>query len=269
MKYKLNPLQRFVLFLVVYASFAAVSYADFSLGLSFNQQIIWHLFATLGLGVALFYFFTKVWGKKKSIWNTIATALILFLIVNPGYELFHIFYPLAATLIAITYKFFFEYKGRPIINPVVFAILLLVSITILIPGVELPFISWWGASFMEPLALLLVAVWILAGLNVWKKWYLFGSFMAVYAVFVYFSGGMEFLKFVFTTGNIYFFAAVMLIEPKTSPVKKNQQLVCGVFTGLAYAALLYYDVNYAALIAIAAMNVLNFAMSKAPKKKSA
>ena len=177
MKHKLNPLQQFTLFLSVYALFATFFQLDFSLGFSANQWIMWHLIATLGFGFGLFYVFTRFFKKKKSIWNTVATCLIIFLVLHPGTSMAALLYPLVATLIAITYKFFFEYKGKPIINPVVFSLLVLASITALLPSLENPFVSWWGASFEEPLALVLLVAWIFTGLRTWRKLPLLISFL--------------------------------------------------------------------------------------------
>lgn len=254
MKFKLNPLQQFTLFLAVYSGFAV--------WFNFGETVIWHLAATLGFGVALFYLLSAITKKKKSIWNTVATALIIFLLLNPGAEI----HALIAMGIAVPYKFFFEYKGKPIINPAVFALLLLISVVSLFPEMKSPFVSWWGASFGEPLAVTLLLVWILAGLGAWKKWPLFLSFLIPYAAFTYFYGGFDFTKFIFTSGTIYFLAGVMLIEPKSSPVFSRQQILCGACAAVAYSALFYYKVGGAELIAIAVMNLLNFAINRLPAK---
>lgn len=255
MKFKLNPLQQFALFLAVYSSFAV--------WFNFGEDVLWHLAATLGFALVLFYALSAVSKRKKVIWNTIATSLIIFLVLNFGQTLNDLWYPLTAVFIAVTYKFFFEYKGKPIINPTVFTLLLLMSIAGVIPGAEPVFVSWWGASFAEPLAVILLLVWVLAGLNVWKKWPIFLSFIIPYAVFTYFYGGMDFTKFIFTTGTVYFFTAVMLVEPKTSPILTRNQIIAGVFTAAVYSALLYFKVGASELIAIAAMNLLNFCLLRA------
>lgn len=258
LKNKLNPLQQFTIFLLIYSGIAV--------GFNFGNEVLLHLLATLGFGIVLFYVFQKISKKKKSIWNTIATCLIIFLILGFSGGVAGVVYPMIATFIAVIFKFFFEWKGRPIINPAVFALLVLVSIAALIPGMESPFVSWWGASFKEPLALVLILVWVLSGLNVWKKWPLFISFLASYAVIVYFAEGVEFLKFIFTSGTIFFFAAVMLIEPKTSPIKRNQQIICGVLAAAVYSALTYYGASNTALLSLAAMNLLNFGFILIPQK---
>lgn len=257
MKFKLNPLQQFTLFIAGYSVVVIL----FNMG----QYIFLHLLATLGFGLALFFAFTSISGKKKSVLNTVATSLIIFLLLDYQHSGSYLIYsPLIATFIAISYKFFLEYKGRPIINPTVFALLVLVSIFRIVPMTfENPLATWWGASFREPFAAILLLVWILTGLGVWKKWPLFLSFVIPYAVFTYLFGGFEFTQFVFTTGTIYFLAGIMLVEPKTSPVKTNHQIACGIFAAVVYGALIYYQADNSELIAIAAMNLLNFMMSRA------
>lgn len=257
MKFKLNPLQQFTFFLAVYSGFA--------LWFNFGEDVLWHLAATLGFALVLFYALSAVSKKKKVIWNTVATALIIFLILNFGQTLSDLWYPLAAVFIAVTYKFFFEYKGKPVINPAVFALLLLTSIAGVIPGAEPVFVSWWGASFAEPLAVILLLVWVLTGLNVWRKWPIFLSFVIPYAVFTYFYEGIDFTKFIFTTGTVYFLVSVMLVEPKTSPISVRNQIVAGIFTAIVYSALSYFKIGASELIAIAAMNLLNFVMSQIPR----
>ena len=251
MKHKLNPLQQFVFFLVIYSIGALI--------FNWNQQVIIHLFATLGCAMACFFLFTKLSGKKKMLLNTIATALILFLILDPGTEYTGAIYALAVTVVAITYKFFFEYKGKPIINPVVFALLLIAGALPLFSSFEL-FVSWWGASYQEPLALLLLGVWMLCGIARWRKWYLLTAFLVVVAAYVFTYHGVDFFKFVFATGTIYFLASIMLIEPKSSPIQKKHQIICGVAAGLLYAVLMHCQVNYYGLISIAGMNVLSFVL---------
>ncbi|MDP4008454.1 MAG: hypothetical protein Q8P68_04665 [Candidatus Peregrinibacteria bacterium] len=258
LKNKLNPLQQFTIFLSIYSVVAT--------GFNFSNEVILHLLATLGFGVVLFYVLQKISKKKKSIWNTIATCLIIFLILGFSEDIAEFIYSLLATFIAVIFKFFFEWKGRPIINPAVFALLVLVSVAALIPGMESPFISWWGASFKEPLALVLLLVWVLSGLNVWKKWPLFVSFLVPYAALVYFLQGEEFFEFIFTSGTIFFFAAIMLIEPKTSPIKRNQQIICGILTAIVYPALMYYGASNTELLSLAAMNLLNFGFILYPRK---
>lgn len=255
MKFKLNPLQQFTLFLAVYSGFAV--------WFNFGKDVLWHLAATLGFALVLFYALSAVSKKEKVVWNTVDTSLIIFLILNFEQTFNSPWYAIAAVFIAVTYKFFFEYKGKPIINPTVFALLLLTSIAGVIPGAEPALVSWWGASFAEPLAVTLLLAWILFGLGRWKKWPLFLSFIIPYAVFTYFYEWIDFTKFIFTTGTIYFFAAVMLVEPKTSPVLTRNQIIAGIFTAIVYSALLYFGVGVSALIAIAAMNLLNFIMSRA------
>lgn len=264
MKHKLNPLQQFVLFLSIYA-IAAISQNPY-------LEVFIHLGATVGFSLVLFYIFTKLFKKKKNVWNTLATALIMFLVLDFGTDIAgfawdspDLLNALLAMLIAMVYKFFFEYKGKPIINPVVFAILLLASILALFPEMKPPFASWWGASFSEPFTLVLILAWIAVGVKTWRKWPLLLSFLAAYAAYSLIYQSVEYFQFFFSTATLYFIAAVMLIEPKTSPIKTNHQIICGIVAGMTYGFVL----NYGALVAIAVMNLCNFVLTQLPKKKAA
>ena len=54
----------------------------------------------------------------------------------------------------------------------------------------------------------------------------------------------------------------MLVEPKTSPVKINHQIICGILTAVVYAALVNFKVGSAELLAIAIMNLVNFKLDR-------
>ena len=155
MKLKLNPLQKVTAVLAIYALGV--------LAINFDQNIIYHILATVGFGIILFFIFSKLSGKKKNIYNTLISALIIFLVLHYGTETSDLIYPLLTTFITIFSKFFLEIKGSPVINPVVFGLLLTYFISTLIPSLEPLFISWWGSSYGYneiPIALIIIAVWI-------------------------------------------------------------------------------------------------------------
>lgn len=142
-------------------------------------------------------------------------------------------------------------------NPTVFAILFGIFFAKLFLESS-PFVSWWGTSFNEPLTFIILLIWCAFGLKSWRKYYCFFAFLLTYGLLTLGISEFEYFKFIFTTGTIYFLAGFMLIEPKTSPVKKSEQVVFGVAAALLYYYLSFIEVDYSVFISLATVNVLNF-----------
>ncbi len=263
MKLKLNPLQKVTAVLAIYALGAIL--------VNLGQDVIYHLLATVGFAVILFFLFSKLSGKKKNIYNTLISSLIIFLVLHYGTENSDLIYPLLATFITIFSKFFLEIKGSPVINPVIFGLLLTYFITTLVPSLEPLFISWWGAAYSYneiPIALIIIAIWILFFLKTWRKYPTLISFLLVHAVILLVQQEIDFLKFTFTDATIYFFAAIMLIEPRTSPILKKEQIIYGVLTAIAYNGFKYFEIAHFDLLAIAIANLYFFISKKLKTKKT-
>ncbi len=254
---KLDPIRRFALFLVIFSGFA--------LGYNFSNAVLLHLAATLGFGLVLYWLYSRLSAKRKNVWDTVITTLIIFLLLHYGDNLL---YPLLATFFAITLKFFIEWKDSPVVNPAAGALLLTAGVLALIPGIDQPFISWWGTTFWAlpwgvSVSFLLMALWILGGFYVWRKWAIFAGFLGVYflilfGLMLFFgSADKESMHFVLTDSTIYFLAAIMLPEPKTSPALPWKQGVYGVIAALVYSVLAIAAVPNYALFALVAANLFN------------
>ncbi len=269
MKFKLHPIKTFTLFLTALAVAASVR--------NFSEWVLLHLASTLGFALILYWFYSFISNKHKNIWNTIATALILFLLIHYPQSYADILAPLLATFFAITHKFFIEYKGSPVLNPSVAALLLTAAIMAILPGVDLPFISWWGASFGPSvqlgmwslsLSLGISLLWLIFGLRLWVKYPTVFAFIAVHLLVLMFrEQGSDFLRYTLTDATVYFLAGAMLIEPKSSPIRPNQQLLFGGFAALTYNLFLQYQVPYAGLFCIGAANLLSLAFSTVASKR--
>lgn len=262
MKFKLDPIKQFSVFLVLMAALA--------IGFNPTSQVLLHLVATLGFGLILYWFYSLFSSKHKLIWNTVITSLIIFLVLDYGTELKDVVYPLVATFIAISMKFFWEWKSSPVINPAVAGLLIMSGIVALIPNLDNAVISWWGASFQGWVSLVLVLLWMLVGLKVWRKWPLVLTFVVTHALVLVLRGmEAETLRFIFSDSTIYFMAAVMLVDPKTSPINPRQQSIVGLLGALIFNSLLQANAPYAELFAIAAANLGYAAMRPVKKKKKA
>lgn len=263
---KLNPIQEIALFLSVYA-LLAINFNIEQTEDTWNTNLLWHLGATLGFALILFKILSVLTKKKKLLSNTITSGLILFLVLHPPVQTINVndvatlkplLYPLLATFFVMAGKFLIQWKGGPIFNPVVGGLLGLVIVSKLVPGWEDPFISWWGVSFQGYLSLGLMVFWLLWGLRKWRKYPIVLSFLAVY-LFLLVALGVESetLDFIFKDATIYFFAGIMLVEPKTSPLTRGKQLVYGTAAAVMMTLFTVYGYPYFDLVAIATANVLN------------
>ncbi len=264
-----DPIKQFTIFLSIFSAAA--------LGYNFSVELLVHLALTLGFSLVLYALYSWISEKHKNVWDTVVTGLLLFLLLRAGTTFSEALYPLLATFIAITLKFFIEFRGSPIVNPAVGGLLLMAGIVAFIPGMSQPIISWWGASFGAlsigvSVSFLLMTVWVLGGFYVWKKWWIFSSFLVAYFLLTYlffgsYSGDLESLKFALTSSTVYFMASIMLPEPKTSPFLPWKQVVFGAIAAVAYFGFAFLGVPYFELFAIIVANLFNasFRLKPAPK----
>lgn len=259
MKFKFTPSKKAAIFLMIYSAGA--------LGFNFKPEVALHLAATLGVGIALYYLYSFVFKKKKSLEDTIITSLIIFLVLHYGNVPMDHLMPALATFFAITAKFFFEIKGRPVFNPAVGGLLGLVALGYLVPNMGLPFVSWWGANYENYVTLALIAVWILTELKVWRKYPIVITFLLTYGIILLIQDKTELLQFTFTDATIYFLVGIMLVEPKTSPIKRLDQMVYALIAVTTYQLLFYYNLPYIGLLTIATANLFNTALRFRPEPK--
>lgn len=265
MNLKLNPTQQITLILALLSIGGLIANP--------KLQVLWHLLATLGFGLILFWIFKAISKKPKNIYNTVISCLIIFLVLNYGFQTSDLIYALVTTFITISSKFFLNVKGLPVINPVVLGLLTTYWGSKLL-GLAPAFISWWGASYKIPVSglswpipasLIIVAVWIIFGLRKWRKFWIFGSFLITYiaAILIFWNPNgetmkMDTIKFIFTDSTIYFLAGIMLIEPKTSPILRNQQIIFGILAGVFICGYFFFGLPQFDLVAIAAANLYFF-----------
>lgn len=268
MNFKLDPIKRFALFLMIFSGVA--------LGYNWSVDVLFHLVVTLGFGLMLYALYTRFSTKHKNVWDTVITCLLIFLLLHYGDSLSDAIYPLIATFLATTLKFFVEWKSSPIVNPTAAALLVTAGIGALI-GWELPFVSWWGASFWIvdlgfaalPVSLGLIALWILGGFYVWKKFPIFLSFLVVFGVLHYLRVGGEAVQFTFMDSTIYFLASIMVPEPKTSPFVPWKQVVYGALAAGIYVGLTQLAVPLPELFGLIGANLFNAGLKWKPSPKLA
>jgi hypothetical protein len=260
MQFKLDPIKRCAVFLMF---FSAVAF-----GFNASSQLALHLTATLGFGLVLFALYSTFFpSKHKNVWDTVITGLILFLILHYGSTWIDLVFPLTATFLAITIKFFVEYKGSPIVNPAAAALLLSALLLAFIPGLDHPFVSWWGASYQGMLSLALIAIWVVVGVHAWRRWWAVIAFLVIYALGLLLRGhGLDSVQFVLTDSMVYFYATIMLMEPKTSPFKPGHQVAYGTFAAALTHGLMSVASPYPELFGLVGANIFQTVLRHWPKK---
>lgn len=211
-------------------------------------SVLIHFTIILTIGSASFFLLRIITKKKRMFSNTLITLLILALLLHPVNMMESYIMAGVAAIIGMLIKYFGEYKGSPIVNPVIGAILLgsLISFTVKETGLFfLP--SWWGATFFLvdieswqiQISLVLLVLWAIVGLRTYKKLLLPVVFLPTLFLGIFLlSHDSSFLRSFFTDATIYFFALIMLVDPKTSPIKKDEQIYFGFGIG-TLATLLY------------------------------
>lgn len=249
MNLKPNPTQQVVLVLALITAGSIFK--------NFNTAVLLHLAVTLGFALALFGLLVLITKKQKNIWNTIISALIICLLLHHG----SLPVAITATTIAIFAKFFLEYKGLSIINPTVLGLLIASFIF------DSTLISWWGASYQFQLTLpsmtlhlnfplFILLIWILFGLQNWRKLPLLLTFLPLHLIALFIrQQELSTIKFVFTDATIYFLAAIMLVDPKSSPLLPRQQIIFAIIAALAYNLLAKFNIPNFELYAILVANL--------------
>ncbi len=172
-------------------------------------------------------------------YSGIITGLILTLIIDPGASWYQI---LIIVLAAISIKTFLRIEDRHIFNPAASGLLAGFFIFGLSP-------SWWGPSpygfgKLHPADL---AIWLSVLSLAYVSCFRYRRYLTVVS-FITFSliFRMRLLSASFSNSiasiinpGFLFYSLVMLAEPMTSPVKKERQILYGIFVALSNSVLVY------------------------------
>lgn len=241
-----NSMYGWTIILLVFLSLVA-SYSKHSFPTNLAVAII--------VSAALDILIKKLILKKrfKFPYSAIITGIIVGSIVQFSSSLWIV---VTASIIAICSKFAIRLKGSHIFNPA--ALGLLVSLFIFSSGDE-----WWAAvnhnfyGVVIPLSAILILANYKAG-----KLGVSLSFLLVMAILSY---STEFIPMnSFTLKGVmnliysmqFYFAFVMVSEPKTSPYGLKQQIAFGVLAAILTFAFSFYNIKFALIIALLAGNLV-------------
>ena len=264
-KLKLTPTNQLTLFLVIFAGLA--TYFNFP---NAQSALLWHLLETVGLGLLLYAVFSRFATTRHQFQNTLITTLIIYLVLHYPLGTTDHYITIIATTVAMLAKFFFGPASRFAtgLNPAVFGLLVSAVGFRVLTEINSAFLSWWGTNFQGALSLALLLLWTLVGLAKWRKLAIVGAFLLSHYLILAFTGtAPETLNFIFTDGTIYFLAAIMLVEPRTSPLLTWQQVTYGLAAALFLNLFYAFELPYTEVLSIAAANLYFQAIKKRPKPK--
>lgn len=220
----------------------------------------------LKLGVALFvistilfYAFNYAFKKKKKYQHAlISTFLILLVLSHADPE------PVRGVMVIVFVyisKFLITYKGRTVFNPIALGIGLVTLISFAVPFIDLPPLDWSGidiryniAGVAFPIAIVPILLSLYFNVGRIKKHPLALAFILT-------SLGAGFLVGAYTDNmfnyilSVLFIGTAIIVEPKTSPMLKNDQIYYGIGVALVIGLLHSIKVPNAEVLGILAGNV--------------
>ncbi|PKL36400.1 hypothetical protein CVV38_00620 [Candidatus Peregrinibacteria bacterium HGW-Peregrinibacteria-1] len=239
--------------------------ATLAIAIDFDKSSItkiYYLLTALTSGTLIFLIGTKLFKKQKQYRHTLTTILIIFLLIHPfGIEnLWHIG---LITALAVTYKFLPRKPYIPYFNPAALALVLTYFIFQSL-NLETPLISWWGASFSGYTSLILILIWLALGITKHRKYPAIFTFLITLFLLSLAHPAVTLNEtlFIFKDSTIYFFTAIMLIDPKSSPILKQDQIFFGLIAATAYFFLRTEGINNFELLSILIANLYLFAKNQ-------
>jgi Na+-transporting NADH:ubiquinone oxidoreductase subunit NqrB len=193
------------------------------------------LFTSIVIGLACWAgneIFARVWAAKSNADSVLITALILILIITPvtPSDTRQIGYAIFASLWAMAAKYMLTLGRRNIFNPAAFG----VALAALALGSS---VSWWvgGSLYLLPLTIG-GGVLVLLKMNVTEMVLTFaGADILTVALTSPTHEPLKSVNGIVLHSMFFFFAFVMLTEPRTAPLGRAQKLIYGALVGVLFA----------------------------------
>lgn len=227
MKINLSPISLLTYYLTVLMLIGSLSQVETSFDFVFLLRNFLLLFGG-GYGVYRIFLLLKKTAVTRFEHRFITSAILflLFYFDNPWYVF------LGVGMGAEVLQRIVRLPTGPLMNPAA----LITTIATLLGFYP----SWWGASFSPRIPLVEGGMSVAALLTIpfgvyvaykYRKLKIVGGFFAAFTL-----AYLAFLQtnplFILIEGTVLFFALVMLVEPKTSPVQLKEQLIYGAAVGL-------------------------------------
>jgi len=188
------------------------------------------LIVLLGVCFSFNLFLGWLFQAPLNIESSVITALILFLIMLPSTQVLDLLILVLAGVLSMASKYFLAWRGKHIFNPVAIALVILGLV-----GLGNAF--WWvGSAMMFPFVLVigLLVVWKIRRFAMFTTFLLFGSLSTLFTQLNFGLSGGEILNQIFLSSPLFFFGAIMLTEPLTTPATKRTQIAYGLVVGVLF-----------------------------------
>lgn len=229
------PIRILALFLLLLTLGACFSLAELDSAIWFS--LVRNLMLLAASSLSVFFILQKLsLASPTRIEHRVITYLILFLLFDPLLPWW--FFLVLGTATELLQRLVRTSFG-PLLNPVAFS------------GLLFGFIgyspSWWGVSYAPRIALFENNISIAVFLTLLFAGYVayrYRKLAAVLTALIAFSGAYLILFetvpfFMITEGTLIFFLLIMAIEPKTSPILRDEQYIYGGIIGVLLALGLY------------------------------
>ena len=243
-------------------------------------HIIFNFFILLSLCTyipwLISFFNTNSKSNKLSIIDSNIITLILFLILDPSNNF--IITILIASLVTIS-RMFIRKNQLPIFNPSAFGIamtaIFIQLINIFGLNILLPFVSWWGVSFSPRFVFidkLSIAIFLTIPFGIYlayklRKLVIF--FLALVLSFLLLKLANEFslihntsLIYIFLEGTFLFAILIMLTEPKSSPIKRHEQIIYAISFCIFWIMFTLLKTNFELIYSIILSNAIYFLLKE-------
>jgi ferredoxin-NADP reductase/Na+-translocating ferredoxin:NAD+ oxidoreductase RnfD subunit len=212
------------------------------LAYTFAEQL-WSLLVAIAVGMSLNVAFAGVLKVPANHESAFITALILFFLVIPAFDLAELWQIAAITAVAIASKFILVNKRQHIFNAAAFG-----AFFFSIQGnFDSPLYiesGWWVATPQLFLPLLIVGTLVVMKIRKWTPvlWFLGVGFVVyVFEAWRLDLGAIEQIPLYFTSWPALFLAFFMLTEPFTMPPTKKLQAAYGALVGVLMNAAVFAE----------------------------
>lgn len=229
------------------------------------------------LGVALFaistvlffvfrYFFDP---KKKYKPALISTFLILLVLSHADPD------PVRGVMVIVLVylaKFFVKFNKRNVFNPIVFGIGVVTILAAFLPFIDFPPADFSGINIRFdmfgkaiPIALVPITLSLIFNVGRMRKYPLAFTFIGLTMALGFLTGLATAAPILFVL-SLAFAGVALITEPKTSPVKQNEQIIYGALMAFLTIGLLALNVPNAVIMGLFAGNIGFFLWRQYGKK---
>jgi hypothetical protein len=258
---KLNAYDHFLVFLII-LSVLKITNVFIENGTESGLHFMKLVAALFVISSVLYLAFKYGIDKRKKYLHVLISTFLILLVLSHGDP-----DPVRGLLVILFLfisKFLIKYKKQNIFNPLVFAIGFTTLLALFIPAIGIPPLDWSGIDIRFiifdaaiPLSLLPIILALIFNVGRIRKHPLALSFIAMSLLlgFLINSYDSNYISYIISTT---FIGAAIIVEPKTSPNKINEQLIYGIGMAFVIAAFSLVKVPNAPIMGLMLGNISYF-----------